>query len=161
MRTYPLLDDHGRLRAFEIDNLLIGRRGVVAILRKMPGARIIRRPLLLSGWREDEFAEFEIEGTAFTVFEPFGDSNRYWIGPVEGFSVHTETVRAAFEASLSNLWTNIARSGINALATGAMLGAVSLVWGGTAVANAGYWVGLAGGAMLLIAFAGARAIVRL
>jgi hypothetical protein len=79
MKVYDLLDKEGRLFAFELNNFFISRRRICAIVRQIPGVRIIRTVEPLS--KEDEFCEFEVDGCLFLVWEPWGDSNRFWIGP--------------------------------------------------------------------------------
>ena len=81
MRTYPIKDREGRLFAFEMDNLLLGRRGLARVVGSLSGVRIRRRPKFLSWFREEEFCEFEVDGGSFVAWEPYGDSSRYWIGP--------------------------------------------------------------------------------
>lgn len=81
MRTYPIKDREGRLFAFEVDNLLLGRRGLARVVGSLSGVRIRRRPKFLSWFREEEFCEFEVDGGSFVAWEPYGDSSRYWIGP--------------------------------------------------------------------------------
>jgi hypothetical protein len=81
MTTYDLKDQHGRVFAFEIDNGLLDRRGFVRIVQSLPGVRLTREP---TPWRlsiDEQFCEFDFRGVHFTVWEPFGDSDRYWIGP--------------------------------------------------------------------------------
>jgi hypothetical protein len=96
MKIYEHKDAEGRVVSFEIDNLLISRRGVVRILRSIPDIHIIRSPRLL-WWREDEFCEFEIGGQRFKALEPFGDNSRYWIGPEPPqWSEHIQLVQNAF-----------------------------------------------------------------
>ena len=157
MRTYPINDDHGRLRAFEIDNLLIGRRSVVSVMRSLPGARVVREPLFLSGWREDTFAEVDIDGVTFIAFEPFGDSNRYWIGPPDGFSEKTDLVREAFERCLPNSWRRVANAAVTALVAAALLAAASRIAGGEALTRAAESIGAAGGVGFVGVMLGARA----
>ena len=81
MRVHDLLDEHGRVYAFEVSNTVIGRRGACAIINRIPGSRIVRGPGFLSWVREAEFCAFELKGQRFLVEEPFGDNSRYWIGP--------------------------------------------------------------------------------
>jgi len=95
--------------AFEIDSR-IGQRGAVKALMSIPGVRIIRRPTgpvwyfenVFWTAREDRFCEFEFEGEQFQVFEPWGDSNRFWIGPIDEKkrSPHIRRIREHF-ASLN------------------------------------------------------------
>jgi len=48
----------------------------------VPGINITKTPKRIFSWfREDEFCEFSLNGVLFKVWEPFGDSSRYWIGP--------------------------------------------------------------------------------
>ena len=97
MKTYPIKNDHDQLHAFEVDNLLIGRRGVVRIVEGIPGVEVIQRPKLLSWLREDVFCKFKVEQQAFTVEEPFGDSSRYMIAAEPpGWCPQLEVVEKAF-----------------------------------------------------------------
>jgi hypothetical protein len=81
MEVHDLLDVHGRMRAFEIDNVNVGRREICGIVVRIPGAVVTRVPRLLSWIREEEFCAFSVGSCHFTVSEPFGDNSRYWIGP--------------------------------------------------------------------------------
>jgi hypothetical protein len=83
MKVYELMDDSGRPFAFEIDNAGLGRRGVVRVVRSIPGAAVTRTPKLLSWFREEQFCEFTVDGREFVAWEPYGDNSRYWIGPKE------------------------------------------------------------------------------
>ena len=97
MRTHDILDDQGRLYAFEVDNALLGRSGVAAVVRAIPGAVVLE--LHRSWWGPDEFCRFRVAGVEFRAWEPFGDNSRYWIGP-EPPHVCPETaiVLGAFQA---------------------------------------------------------------
>ncbi len=98
MKTYDLHDAEGRLYAFEVSNVLLGRRGAVRVIRSIPGARVTRTPAALSWLREETFCEFEIDGVRFVVWEPFGDSSRYWIGPEPvGSRPQLDQIRSAFQ----------------------------------------------------------------
>jgi hypothetical protein len=79
--VYDIKDADGRVFAFEVDNLTLGRRGACRVLARIPGCRLVRGPKFLSWFRESEFCQYEIEGVTFVVEEPFGDNSRYWIGP--------------------------------------------------------------------------------
>ena len=97
MKTYPIENEDGQLNAFEIDNLLIGRQGVVRIVERIPEAVIIQRPKLLSWLREDVFCRLEVGQQAFTVEEPFGDNSRYLVGAEPpGWCPQLEVVEKAF-----------------------------------------------------------------
>jgi hypothetical protein len=98
MKTFDLYDKEGRLHAFEVHNALLGRRGLLAVVKAIPGATITRKPLLLFSWfREEEFCEFTIGDLLFVACEPFGDNSRYWIGAKQpGWCAELPAVRDAF-----------------------------------------------------------------
>jgi hypothetical protein len=123
--VYDIKDADGRVFAFEVENLALGRRGVCKVLTRIPGCRLVRRPRFLSWLRESEFCQFEIENVTFVVDEFFGDNSRYWIGPEPPRWVpQIAAVRQAFvDKSGISPWV---RAGIVALFV-AILSA--LVWG--------------------------------
>jgi len=68
----------GQAFAFEMSSVL-GRDATEAILRRMPG--ILPSPLYQEQVKEaDEFFTFSLNNVEFYLFEPFGDSSRYWLG---------------------------------------------------------------------------------
>lgn len=79
MKTYDLTDDEGRLLAFEVSNAFLSRKTACRIAQQIPDAILVRGPRICAS--EDEFCEFEFEGVRFVLWEPWGDNNRYWIGP--------------------------------------------------------------------------------
>lgn len=82
MKTFDLRDREGHLYAFEVNNVLLGRRGLLRVVRTIPSVRITRKPLVLLSWfREEEFCEFTVGDRRFVAWEPFGDNSRYWVGP--------------------------------------------------------------------------------
>ena len=99
METYELLDEDGRLFAFEVNNAGLGRNGVCRVVETIPGAQVIRRPKFLSWFREEVFCEFLVDGKTFVAWEPFGDNSRYWIGPEPTEPLtQIRSVRDAFDA---------------------------------------------------------------
>ena len=100
MNTFDLFDKDGRLYAFEVENLQLGRRGLVRAVRTISGATIIRAPLKLFSWfREEEFCEVAIGERRFVACEPFGDNSRYWIGTKPpGWCPELAAVRDALRA---------------------------------------------------------------
>jgi hypothetical protein len=97
MVIHDLRDEDGRVFAFEIDNLLIGRRGVCKVVESIPNARVVERPRLFARSQVCVFCVFEINGITFVAEEPFGDNSRYWIGAEPPRWVpEIELVRAAF-----------------------------------------------------------------
>ena len=100
MKIYDLHDKEGKAYAFEIDNVLLGRRGACRVVRSIPNANILKEPKLLSWHREEIFCEFELDGLRFQVWEPFGDNSRYWVGPESATETRQiNVIRAAFEAA--------------------------------------------------------------
>jgi hypothetical protein len=101
MRIYDLQDQEDLVFAFEVKNFFLARSTACKIASKIPGARILRGPRVLSDFRDDEFCEFELDGVTFVMWEPFGDSDTYWIGPKAGAQAPRhlpllEAVRKAF-----------------------------------------------------------------
>ena len=97
VKTYPLNNEQGRLHAFEISNFLIGRRGVVKIIRKIPGSSIVKGPKFFSWSSEAEFCRFKVESQQFSVGEPFGDNSRYLVSAdPPGWCPQIEIVEKSF-----------------------------------------------------------------
>jgi hypothetical protein len=82
MKVYDLHDKEGRVFAFEIENVVIGRQGVCHVVSRIPGTTLLRRPVRFLSWfRESTFCEFELEGVRFAADEGlWGDDSRYWVG---------------------------------------------------------------------------------
>ena len=98
MNVYELRDPEGRIFAFEGDNTLLGRRGLVRVVRSIPGAVVTRTPKLLSWFREEEFCEFSVDGQPFVAREPYGDNSRYWVGPKAEVPAWCEEIIKVIEA---------------------------------------------------------------
>jgi len=98
MRTRDLRDDGGTLTGVEISNLIITRRAVERVLSRIPGAVITKsyRP-----WRwsaEDDFVHFTLNGRTFIAWEPWGDSDAYWIYSQDAKGgPEVDAVKSAFE----------------------------------------------------------------
>jgi hypothetical protein len=76
MKTYPIKRPDGSLHAFEIGNAFILMGTIRRILSSIDGVSS------LSGKpRSDDRLTFVFHGAQWVVHEPWGDSNRYWIGP--------------------------------------------------------------------------------
>lgn len=80
MRTFDIVDPEGRLLAFEVSTFLLSRRGIVRLLAGISGVRLVKTGRLPAP-SEDEFCEFECGLSRFAVWEPFGDSTRFHVGP--------------------------------------------------------------------------------
>jgi hypothetical protein len=83
MRVYDLQNNEGQIYAFEVKTAEFwwGRSGLLTVIRKIPEVQIQRAPYFLELFTEDVFCEFDVNGQRFEVWEPYGDSDRYWIGP--------------------------------------------------------------------------------
>lgn len=81
MRTFPLARDRV-LFAVEVENLLVSPRELAAILRGVDGVSNteMRLPFSSPG---DVHVRFQYRNIAYIVWEPYGDSSRYWIGPAD------------------------------------------------------------------------------
>lgn len=101
MRTFDICDNEGRLKSFQISSWM-GRRRASKVIGNIPGANVTRVTSRFS-WnfivpnRDDVVCEFEFGGIKFEVFEAWGDSSRYWIGPMDNeFHPQTEVIKQAF-----------------------------------------------------------------
>jgi hypothetical protein len=82
LQIHELRTAEGRVLAIKVEiDLWLNRRRLCKRIRTIPGATILRAPKAFSWSREEEFCEFSLAGVQFVVWEPFGDSDRYWIGP--------------------------------------------------------------------------------
>lgn len=81
MKIYDHRDDEGRLLSFEVPN--VGRRYFLRLLRSaVPSSQLLQQ-------KDDHFGTIHWNGTTFEVTEPWGDSSRYLIHPLEPSS-HTK-----------------------------------------------------------------------
>lgn len=80
MKTYPIINDDGSLRGFEIA-VPLSHRPIYRALRSVEGVTDIRRT-----WFNEDRIKFKFNGEPFIVWEPYGDNSRYWIGPSEPLS---------------------------------------------------------------------------
>ena len=95
MQIYDITDNAGNVFAFEVSNSFLSRSTACRVACSIPGAKLIRKPRIFPS--QDEFCEFEIDGVTFTIWEPWGDNSRYWIGSKPERSVpQIAQVREAF-----------------------------------------------------------------
>ena len=82
METYPLIDKtkNNYQIAFEIENAYIGVGTIVRLLAGIIGITDIRKRKPFIGSSEIH-VEFKYLNRDYIVWEPYGDSSRYWIGP--------------------------------------------------------------------------------
>ncbi|HEV2109876.1 MAG TPA: hypothetical protein VGT99_00870 [Gammaproteobacteria bacterium] len=99
MNTYPIKDDRpGHCWAFEIDHVYITARPTARVLAQVQGVSDIEIPKLFRG-KDDIRIKFKYRGRDCVVWEPWGDSSRYWIGPENAMdkSLDLKDVQSAFE----------------------------------------------------------------
>lgn len=107
MRVHRLNREDGRLFAFEIENIYIRPRKISALLATVDGVSNIslRKPFSSSS---DVHLEFEYRGKDFMVWESYGDSSRYWIGPIqEGEAVDISSLVKVFEGYQPSIMVKI------------------------------------------------------
>lgn len=80
MRTYKLCTENGHFFAFEIDNVYIRPKKIGALLNAIASVTDVRvrKPFSASA---DVHVQFKYQDNDFIIWEPYGDSSRYWIGP--------------------------------------------------------------------------------
>jgi hypothetical protein len=81
MTTYPILDEaSGHAFAFEVENAYVSSSAVARLLTGVDGVTAVQRQKAFRG-PGDIHVDFKFLGRDYLVWEPFGDSSRYWIGP--------------------------------------------------------------------------------
>jgi hypothetical protein len=81
MTTYPIHDPQGeRVIAFEIENVYIGVPTIARLLESVDGITHIHQRRWFRG-PDDVHVVFRFRDQECIVWEPYGDSSRYWIGP--------------------------------------------------------------------------------
>jgi hypothetical protein len=82
MRTFPARDSGAVLRGIEVEHIYISRGRLGRVLSSVEGVASVRKAPRIRR-REGYQLDFELGGVPYTVWEPYGDSSRYWIGPCE------------------------------------------------------------------------------
>ena len=97
MKTYLIgSGEDGRCRAFEIEHTFVWIGTIARLLAGVSGVtdvyarRLFRSP-------DDIRLSFRYLGRECIVWEPWGDSSRYWIGPKDEGDFDIAPIRAAFE----------------------------------------------------------------
>lgn len=98
MVTHPIIDESGKMQAFELRVWMLGRPRVTRIVASIPNVEIIRHPKLFSSFREETFCEFRLNGITFKIAQPYGKQFYYWVGqqPEARYSQELEVVEQAF-----------------------------------------------------------------
>ena len=81
MKTYPHIRADGSIAYFEISNVVPWSLGFMrGVLRSVPGVTDFKK-----NWfdRDGYRFAFCLYGRECTVWEPWGDNSRYWVGPVD------------------------------------------------------------------------------
>jgi len=100
VKTYPDVDERScRQFAFEIENSYVGLKSIANVLSGVDGVTNVEtRAPFARGWGENR-VRFKYHGRDFVVWEPHGDSSRYWIGPPrEDDRVDISGIDSAFQA---------------------------------------------------------------
>jgi len=93
MKIDDIRDADGRTCAFEVATRFLDRPAVRQIVRAIPGATLVAyRP------GKDQLCEFKVRGVTFVVYELWGNSDRYWVGPRQaGWTPQMTVVRETFQ----------------------------------------------------------------
>ncbi len=107
-------DHDGNLVYFEVSNIVLSRSEASSLVARLPGVEMVRKPKRFALYGDDEFCVFCWNGRTFTLWEPFGDNDRFHVAerPL-GHSHELEQIRSAFQQYRSK-W-GAARWGVLAL----------------------------------------------
>lgn len=96
MKTYSIQSENQPGLPFEIQNSYIRPRTIAALLEDVEGVTGIRLRRSFSASSEIH-VRFRYKDQECVVWEPYGDSSRYWVGPEnEEASIDLREVEAAF-----------------------------------------------------------------
>ena len=80
MNTKPYFEPNGRLATFEVEKIYISVRDIANLIRSVDGVSEVHIRRIFS-LQSEIHIEFSYMNGIFVVYEPFGESNVYWIGP--------------------------------------------------------------------------------
>ena len=108
MKTWPQYRDDGSLAGFEITSSWVTFRPLFNILRSVEGVTNIQRH------RFDEHRiTFLMHGEPIAIWEPWGDSSRYFVVPTDDESeLDLDSLHEAFKrhkSLLAKLWASVSR----------------------------------------------------
>lgn len=84
METFPVLTKEGaRSPAFEIETAYFAVSTIAQLVRQVEGVTEVRT-VATASTSDDIRVEFSYLGRPYIVWEPYGDSSRFWIGPKDG-----------------------------------------------------------------------------
>jgi len=89
MDTKAIYAANGHVAVFEIEKILISVKQISHLIRSVDGVSnvYVRKPFSM---RSDIHVEFTYMENIFVVYEPFGESNVYWVGPKESAGEHVD-----------------------------------------------------------------------
>ena len=81
METHPIIDEtHEHAVAFEIETVYVSPGTIARLLAPIDGVTDVQTRRMF-GQSSDIHVEFKYRSRDHVVWEPYGDSSRYWIGP--------------------------------------------------------------------------------
>ena len=97
MKTYPIYRKDGAIGGFEIANFYVSLwslRPLCRLIQSVDGVSNVRRQFC-----NDDRIIFTLKNEKCVVNEPWGDNNRYWIGPEIGIEseLDLEPLHDAFQ----------------------------------------------------------------
>ncbi|WP_338848823.1 hypothetical protein V8J88_07850 [Massilia sp. W12] len=98
MQTWPLNEAEKGLIAFEVSNVLLTPSAVARRLRRIAGVSQVQVRPLFSSQDAEVHVRFQYQGQDCVVWEPYGDSSRYWIGPADAQAQPTASLAALEQA---------------------------------------------------------------
>jgi hypothetical protein len=96
MRTYKLYRDNGHFFAFEIENAYIRPPKIAKLLEGVGEVTDIHEGKKFN-LPEDVHVKFRYQGKDFIVWEPYGDSSRYWVGSESEEDIDIHPLEMAFD----------------------------------------------------------------
>lgn len=97
MNIYPLTREDGYIFAFEISNAYIRPRTIAEVLGHIDEVSEISLRKAFTN-SSDVHLRFKYKGIDFQVWEPFGDSSRYWIGPEKENKINIDSLMSVFQS---------------------------------------------------------------
>ncbi|MFT0214084.1 hypothetical protein VQ643_16025 [Pseudomonas sp. F1_0610] len=111
MKIYIHDKTNPNLSAFNIDNTYVSLKTIAHILSGISGVTLVKKRKLFSQW-EYVHIWFKYKGYNFVVYEPYGDSSLYVIGPEESCDIDIKPIQIAFELHSVSVWRRVVVSGI-------------------------------------------------
>ena len=96
MEIERLLNDEGKYRCFQVNNVKVSRNGMAKMLSKLAGIEITHWPKF---YDDEVFCEFKYKGFKFEILEPYGDNTTYDLVAPEGAQTELEEIARYFEDS--------------------------------------------------------------